>query len=309
MQPAELIDLRDRNALKHLDPAGTFVVICRYMSGPLLGWIEANRASLSGVAYFTDDDISAFVASSEADPGYRLFLFGLAVWPLRRLNRVMDRLWVSTPTLAAAFRHTEVAVLPPAAGPECWMPAQQSDDGIIRIVFHAKAIHETEHAFLVPILREIARLRPAVRIEVSAEGRSLAHWCDVPGITLVGELPWPQYVAQTRTVGADIALVPLMQSRVNATRSDTKRFDVARLGAAGLFSAGDTYGQPDGSAEIVIEADAALWIGQILRLIDDTNHRRRCAEATLGKVRVMAARAEVGFPGLTVGGFNRSEPA
>ena len=86
------------------------------------------------------------------------------------------------------------------------------------------------------------RAAPAVVVEISAAGRSLAHWRGMPGVTIIDEVPWPVYVERSRSVGADIVLVPLLSTPVNDLRADTKRIDVARFGAAGLFSKSATYG-------------------------------------------------------------------
>ena len=297
--PATVVDIR--GAMPEPDQArGAFVIICRYISGSALGWIERNEASLAGVAYFTDDDVSTFVLSSDAKLGYRFFLFSLALWPLRRLNKVLDRLYVSTPALAEAFAEASPFVLPPAPPKSMWASRDRHKDPAkpLTILFHAKAIHDTEHAFLAPILREVMARRPGLAVEISGDERSLVHWQGLSGVTITPEIPWPAYVETTRLDGADIVLVPLLASPANANRSDTKRIDIARMGAAGIFSASRAYGDADGSGEIILPNDPARWIAAIIGLIDDGEQRARAAAATLQKVEAMTVRAEPGFPGL-----------
>ena len=300
MPPCRLVELRDA-PLGDIDPDGAFIVVCRYMTIDLVRWIERNDERLAGVAYFTDDDVSAFVASGDAGLGYRLFLFWLALWPLRRLNRVLDQLWVSTPALARVFAHAHPTVLPPAPPDALWMPrsATRGGEERCRLVFHAKAIHETEHEFLVPVIREVLRLRPRIEVEINAEGRTLRHWQGLQGVTLVDEVPWPFYIEQTRDRGADIILVPLMPTRVNGARADTKRIDVSRAGAAGVFSRCETYGFESDEGEMLLDNDASAWIAAIIALIDDPALRARTAEATRIRVAVMSARAAQGLPGLS----------
>ena len=299
---ATLIDIRDPE-IDRADPNGAFVVICRYTSVIVLDWIERHQHALAGVGYFTDDDVSAFVASSDANLGYRLFLFGLGLWPLRRLNRQLDVLYVSTPALAAVFADADPIILPPAPPLEFWQsnaPPRQPG-APLKIVFHAKAVHETEHHFLAPIVADVLKARPDVKVEVSAEGRSLVHWQGIEGVNLVAEVPWLDYVKATREHGADIVLVPLMPSRVNGTRADTKRIDVARFGAAGVFSASATYGEAGSTKECIIANGPRLWRETILRLIDDPEYRAEAAAATRERVAAMAERAADGIPGLRPG--------
>ncbi|MBY0612396.1 MAG: hypothetical protein K2P80_09435 [Beijerinckiaceae bacterium] len=296
-----LVDIRDPE-IERAEPDGTFALICRYTSAKVLDWIERHRDRLAGVGYFTDDDVSAFVSSNDADLGYRFFLFGLGIWPLRRLNRQIDILYVSTPALADVFAEARPVLLPPAPPPDLWRSAGKPHDASapVRIVFHAKAVHETEHRFLAPIVAEILSARPGVQIEISAERRSIPHWRGTPGVALVPEVPWLDYVGATREAGADIVLVPLMPSRVNGTRADTKRIDVARFGAAGVFSASRTYGEADSSGECIIPNEARAWIETVVKLIDEPDLRARAAAATRMRVEAMSERAAMGIPGLTL---------
>ena len=301
MPSSQVVDIRG-DMPSPADASGAFIIICRYLSGAALRWIENNEGQLAGVAYFTDDDVSTFVLSHDAKPGYRFFLFSLAIWPLRRLNRVLDMLYVSTPALAEVFAEAKPVLLPPAPPTSVFesLDSSGSRPSRLTIVFHAKAVHDTEHAFLAPILREVLRRRPNIALEISGDERSLSHWKGFPAVTIVPEIPWPDYVKKTGRIGADIVLVPLLDSPANANRSDTKRIDVARMGAAGIFSTSRAYGEADSSDELIVPNDAALWTDAILSLIDDERRRAKAAAATRIKVEAMARRAAAGFPLLTI---------
>ena len=168
--PCSFVDIREM-AAGDPDPEGAFVIICRYMSRDLINWIERNRVRLAGVGYFTDDDVSGFVSSGDADLGYRFFLFWLGLWPLRRLNRVLDILWVSTPALANRFAEAKPVLMPPAPPAEFWLHDGSRDPTEpVKIVFHSKAIHETEHRFLVPVVKEVLARRPRGRCRDQRSG-------------------------------------------------------------------------------------------------------------------------------------------
>ena len=301
MPPAQIVDIRDVH-LGTIEPVGTLVVICRYATRRLVTWIERHSSVLAGVALFTDDDIGAVITGSEAKLGYRLFLYHRALGPLRRLNRHLDVVWASAPALAEALSEAKAQVLPPAPPEEMWRGAAETesvdDSGKVFIVYHATAVHTKEHRFLRPIIEEILRLRPETTFEVTADDRTAPIWTDLERVHVVPPSSWEAFLARTTRQRADIALVPLLRSRANETRAGTKRIDVVRLGAAGIFSASSAYGAPNGSAELRLPNRRKVWIETILRLIDDPRARAEAAAVSRGLVVAASAAADRGLPGL-----------
>lgn len=300
MPPARVVDIRDREAIDGLEAAGTFVLVCRYASRRALAWIDRHGPDLAGVGVFTDDDIGAVVTGADATLGYRLFLWHRALAPLARLNRHVDHVWTATPALAEAIGGDGIAVLPPAPPPEIWQgdAAPRAEGAPLRIAYHATGIHLREHRFLVPVLTEVLRLRPDVVAEVTADDRARDLWKGLDRVAIVAPTSWPAYLERSRRERADIVVVPLLRSRANRARAGTKRIDVARLGAAGVFSASPAYGSGEGSDEVIIPNRRRLWIAAILTLIDDLEARARAAAATRRAVEAMAAEAARGIPEL-----------
>ena len=70
------------DSLDDVDCQGLFVVICRYIKGPQLRWLEHRQKSLAGIAYFVDDDIPAVIAGNEANWLYKFRLLNFAIRPL-----------------------------------------------------------------------------------------------------------------------------------------------------------------------------------------------------------------------------------
>ncbi len=299
MPPARVVDIRDP-AIDTLEAAGTFVLVCRYASRRALAWIDRNAPDLAGVGFFTDDDIGAVVTGADATLGYRLFLWRRALAPLARLNRHVDHVWTATPALAAAIGGDGIAVLPPAPPPEIWQAdaAPPVDGAPLRIAYHATGIHLREHRFLVPVMTEVLRLRPDVAFEVTADDRAGVLWRGLDRVAVVAPTSWPAYLERSRRERADIVVVPLLRSRANRARAGTKRIDVVRLGAAGVFSASPAYGTGEGSDEVVIPNRRRLWIAAILHLVDDAEARAKAAAATRSAVEAMAAEAASGIPEL-----------
>lgn len=305
MPPAEIVDIRHGN-LADLDPSGAFVIICRYATRRILKWVDRSSQHLAGVGFFIDDDVGAVITGGEAKIGYRFFLYQRALAPLRRLNRHIDVVWTATPALAEALGTDRVHVMSPAPHPDIWKSSADEadawpgsdDERPVRIVYHATGVHLREHAFLAPVIAAVLRERPNVVFEVTADDRARNHWSNLERVTVVPPTSWAGYLERTRRERADIALVPLLESRANRVRAGTKRVDVVRLGAAGVFSRSMAYGEDDGSGEILLQNRRKIWIRTILELVDDPELRNSAAAVSRSMVEAMGREAEKGIPGI-----------
>lgn len=303
MPPYEVADIRGRET-STLGADGAFVIICRYASPNVLRWIEDNAERLSGVGLFLDDDIPAVVTGDDADFLYRLFLWYRALWPLPRLNRLLDIVWASTPHLASRLVEAKAVVLPPAPPKALWVRGLDDVDAVGRtngevlIGYHATSVHLEEHRFLRPIVESILRERPQVRFEVFADRRAREIWRGLDRVQIREPMPWSEYLADANNRGIDIMLVPLAPSHVNDSRAPTKRIDVARYGAAGVFSAGAVYGHASSGAELRPAYDPTSWRQVIFQLVDDLEGRDNAAIATRMAVLQMTLAADTGFKAL-----------
>jgi hypothetical protein len=165
----------------------------------------------------------------------------------------------------------------------------------VKIAYHATAIHSREHNFLRPIIEQVLALRPQVTFEVFADRHTAAVWQGMDRVALRNPLSWSDYLADAAINSLDIMLVPLAPSRVNDCRADTKRIDVARYGAAGIFSNSHAYGSSQINGEIILPYDESRWLDAILLLIDNDHLRTATADATMKNVRTMAKRAVSGI--------------
>jgi hypothetical protein len=296
MPPFILVDLRHLD-LSGIDPVNSYVIICRYASRSVLAWINRHAATLAGVGLFVDDDVRAVVTGADAKVGYRLFLLHYALAPLISLNRYLDTVWASTPALAAALGGRAV-VLPPVPHGSTWNVARRTSSDTVRVVFHATAVHVREHRFLVPIIKAVVAARPTVAVEIIADRSARRLWSGIDRVEIVPPMNWASYLNRTLQKGADIALVPLLPSRANRARAETKRIDVVRLGAAGIFSRSEAYGEGDVPGELIIRNRRHLWIDAVLQLIDDPAWRATVAAASRSRVEGMSEQAAEGIPSL-----------
>jgi hypothetical protein len=302
--PVPVVERTADTGLSDISPDGLFVIICRYVGPRQMAWLERHRDRLAGVAYFVDDDIAALLTSADASWAYRGRLARQAILPLRRLNRLLTHLWVSTPALRSAFASSGCVadVLAPAPRASDHQPLRQAskDEWPPAVAFHATEVHRGEHEFLMPILTRVAAARPDCRIEVVASGAARLLWerhAPRQGqFDLLAPMSWPAYHDHSRRHGVDIFLVPLLESRHNAARADTKRIDCVRLGAAAIFSSCEVYGRDRRDGELHIPNAPDVWVRAILDLLDDEGRRAAAAGATRQAVLDMAGRD--GFPGV-----------
>ncbi|MCF1449522.1 glycosyltransferase family 4 protein [Agrobacterium vitis] len=303
MPPYQVHDIRKLDG-GALDPDGAFVVICRYASRPLLRWIETHADKLAGVGLLLDDDINAVISSRDADIAYSLFLWFRALYPLRRLNRHLDILWLSTPQLFQAIGEPKARILPPAPPISLWERRLLADgradsaanqDKVV-VAYHATGVHVAEHHFLKPVIRTVLEQRPQAVFEVFAGKKARAIWKDMNRVTVKAPVSWPQYLVYAGRAQVDIMLVPLAPSEANDSRACTKFIDAARLGAAGLFSEGLAYGAEADDAQPRLPYDQAAWIAEIIRLIDNPAERAEGAERIRNKVALMGTTFEPLLP-------------
>lgn len=295
----------DDDSLDDIDPYGKFVIVCRYIKSRQLDWLEQNAAKLSGIGLFIDDDVAALISGKEASIAYKRRLFQLAVWPLKRLNPLLDIIWVSTPPLREVLLEegSMVYELPPLPR-ECRdvPPLVNKEGKPLTIGYHATAVHWHEHLFLAPIVSRIMTLHPNVYFEVTADGPNALIWrkMDNGRIKIRPLLPWNEYLESNLNSDVAIALVPLLSSKVNICRADTKRIDVSRMSAAAVFSKSAVFDRHQQSGEIHVQNSVDDWISAIDELIRSPERRREAALATKLSVASMIKGADLHLPGLSI---------
>lgn len=292
-------DIRNLNeSLDDVDPEGVFVIVCRYIRPRQLLWLLRHRTRLAGISLLIDDDIPATVADKGGTFAYKAYLTAMGIAPIPILNQVLSDIWVSTPHLARTLGKDRVRcpiVLPPYPPADMYTPSAPRKDGDkITMAFHASGNHDSEHEFLIPIVRDALTRCANLYFEVAVSGRRLER------LWMKAELPlerfnlkphrnWVQYLHETKHQSVDILLVPLLQNVMNDARSNTKRFDSARMGAASIFSRGHVYGESASAGEILIENDHRVWLETIVRLADDAELRRKVKNATEAAIRTCLA--------------------
>lgn len=296
--------IENTGSVTGIDPATTFVIICRYIRLSKFFWLWRHRAHFPGVALFIDDDIAATVVEGHSGLGYKIYLIGLGLIPLVYLNRVLTSVWASTSVLAESLQAN--AVLPPFPARDVYVPdaeGRKHSDSTCRMAFHATGAHDAEHAFLIPIVKAALQRLPNLHFNVVAEERLAKIWRhelrDFGGrAQTISPLPWPDYLKNASHLQTDILLVPLLSGRVNNARADTKRIDASRLAAATIFSRCKTYERCFTEGEIMVENDVQSWLDAIECLVSNSDKRQQARHATSASVIEMLRHASPQLPGL-----------
>ncbi len=287
MPPSTIIDIEREHPAHHGlfrtgDGRGVFVIICRYINEPWLAALERISGRLTGLAYFTDDDLPAMLADSSLPARYRFRIWRRYGRFRRRLSALADEIWVATPVLAQRHAGARVKIVSPL-----FIPAPRLDRGItdsVRIFYHGTAAHGREIAWLAGVIAEVQRRRGDTRFEVFG-GRAVARlYRDASRVTVRPPLDWPAFIGHSAH-RQDIGLAPLFASSVNAARAPVKFFDIARSGAAGLYSDIAPFAGfvRDGSDGLLLPPDAATWADAIVALAGDAKRRRRLATAAISR--------------------------
>jgi hypothetical protein len=246
---------------------GSYVVLCRYASRAWIRELALRRGALAGVALFLDDDVEAVIDDPSAPISYRLDLFRRHMAHRAGLAAVLDRVYVSTQHLARRYDLAHPVVMGPT--PSAADQPTEAHEGARRVCFHVTGAHRAEVDWILPVLSAVARRRPDLQVEAIADASGCA-WRTPAGVVLRPLVAWPQYRRETRSLGASVLLVPLLDNAANRARSPTKRIDAHRMGAVMLTNADAVYAptveeQADG---MIVPLAHDAWVERILELVD-----------------------------------------
>jgi len=304
IQTVNVVVRKLTDTLDDVKPDGLFVILCRYVKLQQIAWLRRVRPCLAGVALVIDDDLAAIITGPDGSLRYKANVLRLGVLPLHKLNPLLSEVWASTAELGKVLVNDRADVqilspLPPAL--HLRKRAGIADDMTpLRIVFHATGIHRREHEFLYPIIRQVLIADPRIHFEVLADGSIAGGWhrAGLPAdrYTVRKTMKWRDYAAWAGQTDADIALVPLLQSRTNNVRADTKRIDVARLGAAAIYSKCEIFDRCAVEGEVHVGNNADEWIAGILRLTGDSIALNEAKKAAFVSLEKMVRLSDTSFP-------------
>jgi GT2 family glycosyltransferase/glycosyltransferase involved in cell wall biosynthesis len=215
---------------------------------------------------------------------------------VRRMLRLADAVWVSTPALAATLTtlRQDVRVVPNGLDERLWtgpLPLRDVRGGPVRILCMGTATHDADFGIIEPAL---ARLQEVFDTHVSIDmlgvstRADLPKWLNRPSMPVTATASYPGFVHwMTRQPAWDIGLAPLADTAFNRGKSAIKTLDYAALGMAVVASDTGVYrgSLADGPCGMLAANDPGAWFVTLCRLVRDDALRRALGQGALEAFR------------------------
>lgn len=278
--PVVRLDARLPPTAASLQP-DDYVVVLRYLHAPWKAAIERQRTTLSGLAWFLDDDLLDRAALAGLAKGYQRKIETLALNHRPWFERMACEWWFSTEALGRKYQalHPQVLSLSPPASLCQPRPA-------VKVVYHGTASHAGELGWLHTVMAEVLARNPQVHFEIFGDLAVNRLYRDLPRVSVLHPMRWESYLAYTATHRADIGLAPLLPQPFNAGRGAVKFFDHTRMGAMGLYARVPPYlgFVEDGVDGVLLGPSPAEWVEAVLAWADDPSGRTRLHAAAAARV-------------------------
>jgi hypothetical protein len=256
-------------------PAGTFVVIVRYLNRPWARYLLAHRNRLSGTAYLMDDDLPAALQARDLPLRYRWKIQRLFLSQRGALSTICDRIWVANSYLAEKYPQSGATVLPALPLAEGW-----GETTPLTYFYYGSASHGREQSWLVDVVRSVQAEAQKLTFVTIGGGGVRKLFAGIPRVLVLHPMPWPSYVEALPAIRHAIGLAPLLEGPFNRSRSYTKFLDFSRLGAAGIYSNTAPYAGfvRDGVDGFLLENQPDAWRRVIIELARAPGLRRTIVE-------------------------------
>jgi hypothetical protein len=226
--------------------------------------IERAGDRILEVVWLIDDDVVAARDDAWLPKDYRLRLLGDYLRFRRGFASSIDRVWASTPAVAARLPASRVELRPPR-------PLEPS--GIrqpwVTVFYHGTASHRREHAFLRSIFEQVQARTQRVIFEVAGDHAVYRMFRAVPRVRVLHPMPWPDYLAHLGACRYQIGLAPLLDTPFNRARSGVKALEIAAIGAHGILSRRAPYTDYENEPGMHLVGDSpSEWVEQIVSLAE-----------------------------------------
>ena len=240
----------------------TRVILVRMPSSRWARVIADAGPSICEVSWLIDDDVVAAKADAWLPRDYRSRLLGEHLRFRRDFSRLIDRVWASTPRIAARFPAARVELHPPRA------IAPEPVSRWVTIFYHGTGAHRRELDFLLPIFEEVQARCQNTIIEVVGDHALYRRARSVPRMRVLHPLVWPDYLAVLAAGKYDIGLAPLLETPFNLARSGIKALEIASIGAQGVLSARPPYSDYAHLPGVhLVSDDPSAWRERIVALV------------------------------------------
>lgn len=264
------------------------VIIVRYLPHHWVAPLQLFRRTGGRIVYFMDDDLLDPAAHIGLPRKYLAKIRTLAVNRRKTLEEMCDEFWVGSVYLAEKYSALKPLVVDPQPSVAALTASPHTS-----VCYHGTASHQTEMAWLVPVMSALLGTSPKISFEIFGDHAVNRMFRDLPGVAVIHPMSWPNYLSFTAMVRRDIALAPLLPAAFNAGRGPTKFFDFARMGAVGIYSDVAPYrgfirDKIDG---LLLPNDPELWVKTIVDLAANPMLRQQMARAALDRALSLAWNA------------------
>ena len=255
------------------------VIINRYLSIKLFRWILKFQSQIEKLIWVVDDDYFSMVIDRSIPLRVkRRPLVTSLLYPL--LRHRFDLLIASTDQIAQRYPALTSTVRPPIFD---LTTSVQKPLNCKKLYYFAK-MHNAEHKFLYPIIKEALHRDPELSFTVIATGGLKDYWESLPRVNAIPELSYPDYCTYIESlVEGGLFLVPMMQSSLNHYRSYAKLIEVARTSSAPILAQHKEFETClEDSGIKTLPNDPEQWLSAILKASkqgeDATMHAKKLRE-------------------------------
>ncbi|GAB6139801.1 hypothetical protein JCM14076_05300 [Methylosoma difficile] len=266
------------------------VVICRYITTQQLALLARNQPSGLQLVYFMDDDLFDRQALHGLPLRYQWKIFRTALRHRQQLMRICSAFWMTSEHLLAKYAALKPILITPTATAKTL--AKPTPKDYVTVCYHGTASHQTELAWLLPIIASVQAQSENIHFELFGSGKLAQAVKQYPRVSVLHPLSWSNYLDYTRIQQRDLGLAPLLPSAFNAARGPTKFFDYARMGAIGIYSDVPPYQGfiRDGLDGCLLANDPSLWATTILQLASNGERREVLSAGVQQRLDAMTSR-------------------
>lgn len=263
----------------------TAVVIVRYLFKQWLPWLREHANAGGHIIYFMDDDLMDEQALKHLPTDYARSIRKFSIRQRSTIEALCREYWVASPFLVQKYRDWNPKLIAATTTDELLRNAPG-----VSICYHGTSSHQAELDWLVPVVKGTLETMPTTHFEVFGDHRTNRTYRELPRVSIIHPMSWPNYVSYTSAMRRDIALAPLLPMPFNAARGITKFLDFARMRAVGVYSNVEPYRDfvNHGIDGLLVENDHHAWLEALAWLVENPERRQSMAAAAMARAEKLA---------------------
>lgn len=258
---------------------GDNVIVSRYVTKPWIDKITQMKCVLGKVVYLLDDDLANAADSIWLPGGYRKKIMDVAGGEFQTMINLCDKFVVTCKYLHRHYRSQKTDLLEPPFLRERSDMSHWNDIDEFVIWYDGTIVHRDDLDAIAPALKVIHNKYRNVKIRMLMGRYAPRILKDLPRVDVLYPMTWEDYKKYSVTNIAHIGLAPILNVPYNKGKSFVKMFDIAAMGAVGVYSNTFPYSEvvSHGKDGFLINNDPSLWVDAISWVIDHPDEARAMA--------------------------------